>query len=109
MLSKTLIKKNLLLDLNEVRCYGVYGCFPLNGPFTTTTRQINVHPQKPSQIAPHYTLYTNSKFDQPRYISLNDPEAVHRMGINTKGKIFFIAHGYLEAGNIPWVGQRTLH
>ncbi|XP_065362734.1 pancreatic triacylglycerol lipase [Calliphora vicina] len=90
-------------DPNEVKCYGVYGCFPLNGPWTAKTRQINVHPQKPSQIEPHYTLYTSRAFDQPKYIDLNDPEAVQHMGINPKGKIFFFSHGYLEAGNIPWM------
>ena len=58
---------------------------------------------RPSQIEPHYTLYTTRDFNQPKYIDLNDPEAIQNMGINPKGKIFFISHGYLEAGNIPWV------
>ncbi|TMW39307.1 hypothetical protein DOY81_015613 [Sarcophaga bullata] len=58
---------------------------------------------RPSQIEPHYTLYTSRHFNQPKYIDLNDPEGVQNMGINPKGKIFFISHGYLEAGNIPWM------
>lgn len=90
-------------DLNEIKCYGVYGCFPLNGPWTTNTRQINVHPQKPSEIQPHFALYTSRNFDYPLFIDLNDPESVRSMGINPEGKIFFIAHGYLERGDMPWM------
>ncbi|XP_061394239.1 pancreatic triacylglycerol lipase-like [Musca vetustissima] len=90
-------------DLNEVRCYGVYGCFPLNGPWTSTTRQINVHPQKPSQIEPHYTLYTTRAFNDPKFVDLNDPEALRHMNINPEGKLFFISHGYLEGGNVQWM------
>lgn len=90
-----------------MRCYGVYGCFPLNGPWTTETRQINVHPQKPSQIEPHYTLYTKRSMDNPKFIDLNDPEAVTHMGINPAGKIFLVSHGYLENGNIDWVSDKT--
>ncbi|XP_013099645.2 pancreatic triacylglycerol lipase [Stomoxys calcitrans] len=90
-------------DVNEVKCYGVYGCFPLNGPWHTKTRPINAHPQKPSQIEPHFTLYTTRAFDDPKYIDLNDPEAIRYMGINPNGKLYIIAHGYLEAGDIPWM------
>ncbi|XP_054729553.1 pancreatic triacylglycerol lipase [Anastrepha obliqua] len=92
-------------DLNNVRCYGVYGCFPLDGPWTTETRQINVHPQKPSEIEPHYTLYTSRSMKNPKFIDLNDPEAITQMGINPVGKIFFISHGYLENGNIDWMRE----
>ncbi|XP_039961504.1 pancreatic lipase-related protein 2 [Bactrocera neohumeralis] len=92
-------------DGNEVKCYGVYGCFPLNGPWTTETRQINVHPQKPSQIEPHYTLYTKRSMEKPKFIDLNDPEAVAQMGINPAGKIFLVSHGYLENGNIEWMKE----
>lgn len=67
------------------------------------TRQINVHPQKPSQIEPHYTLYTTRAFNDPKFVDLNDPEALRHMKINPEGKLFFISHGYLEGGNVPWV------
>lgn len=90
-------------DINEVKCFGVYGCFPINGPWNTVTRSINVHPQKPSEIEPHFTLHTRRALDQPKYLDLNDPESVQGMGMNPKGKIFLLVHGYLESGEIPWM------
>ncbi|EDW29699.1 GL14903 [Drosophila persimilis] len=90
-------------DINEVKCFGVYGCFPINGPWNTVTRSINVHPQKPSEIEPHFTLYTRRALDQPKYLDLNDPDSVQNMGINRKGKIYLLVHGYLESGEIQWM------
>ncbi|KAH8289122.1 hypothetical protein KR054_000588 [Drosophila jambulina] len=90
-------------DINEVKCFGVYGCFPLNGPWNTVTRSINVHPQKPSEIEPHFTLHTRKQLDQPKYLDLNDPDSVSGMGIDPRGKIFLLVHGYLESGEIPWM------
>ncbi|KAL9882889.1 pancreatic triacylglycerol lipase isoform 2-T3 [Glossina fuscipes fuscipes] len=92
-------------DPNEVKCYGVYGCFPLNGPWTTNTRRINVHPQKPSEIGVRFILHTTKAKDKPKYIDLNEPEALHHMGINPKGRLFFIAHGYLETADIDWMPE----
>ncbi|KAH8245537.1 hypothetical protein KR032_011566 [Drosophila birchii] len=90
-------------DINEVKCFGVYGCFPLNGPWNTVTRSINVHPQKPSEIEPHFTLHKRRQLDQPKYLDLNDPDSVRGMGIDPRGKIFLLVHGYLESGEIPWM------
>ncbi|XP_017022656.1 pancreatic triacylglycerol lipase [Drosophila kikkawai] len=92
-------------DINEVKCFGVYGCFPLNGPWNTVTRSINVHPQKPSEIEPHFTLHTRRQLDQPKYLDLNDPDSVQGMGIDPRGKIFLLVHGYLESGEIPWMSD----
>uniref|UniRef100_A0A1B0FEN7 Lipase domain-containing protein n=1 Tax=Glossina morsitans morsitans TaxID=37546 RepID=A0A1B0FEN7_GLOMM len=92
-------------DSNEVKCYGVYGCFPLNGPWTTNTRRINVHPQKPSEIGVRFILHTTEANDKPKNIDLNEPEALQHMGINPKGKLFFIAHGYLETADIDWMPE----
>ncbi|XP_064555542.1 pancreatic triacylglycerol lipase [Drosophila montana] len=90
-------------DINEVKCFGVYGCFPINGPWNTVTRTINVHPQKPSEIEPHFTLHTRPAMDQAKYIDLNDPDSVQGLGINELGKIYLLVHGYLEFGEIPWM------
>lgn len=86
-----------------MKCFGVYGCFPINGPWNTVTRTISVHPQKPSEIEPHYTLHTRRALDQPKYIDLNDPDSVQSMGINPHGRIYMLVHGYLESGDIPWM------
>ncbi|XP_034480931.1 pancreatic lipase-related protein 2 [Drosophila innubila] len=90
-------------DINEVKCFGVYGCFPINGPWNTVTRTISVHPQKPSEIEPHFTLHTRRTMDQPKYIDLNDPDSVQGLGINKRGRLYLIVHGYLESGDIPWM------
>lgn len=92
-----------LPDINEVKCFGVYGCFPINGPWNTVTRTIGVHPQKPSEIEPHFTLHTRKELDQPLYLDLNDPDSVQGMGVDPHGKIFLLVHGYLESGEIPWM------
>ncbi|XP_067641470.1 pancreatic triacylglycerol lipase isoform X2 [Eurosta solidaginis] len=92
-------------ESSDVKCYGVYGCFPLDGPWQSKTRQFNVHPQKPSIIEPHYTLFTTRNMSRPTFLDLNDPEAVTKMGINPKGKIFFVSHGYLENGNVDWMRE----
>ncbi|KAH8275908.1 hypothetical protein KR026_012470 [Drosophila bipectinata] len=90
-------------DINEVKCFGVYGCFPINGPWNTVTRTIGVHPQKPSEIEPHFTLHTRKELDQPLYLDLNDPDGIQSMGVDPHGKIFLLVHGYLESGEIPWM------
>jgi pancreatic triacylglycerol lipase len=36
-------------------------------------------------------------------IDINDPETILRVGINPKGHIYVIAHGFLESGDRPWV------
>ncbi|XP_023167600.2 pancreatic lipase-related protein 2 [Drosophila hydei] len=97
-------------DINEVKCFGVYGCFPINGPWNTVTRTISVHPQKPSEIEPHFTLYTERSMEHAKYIDLNDPDSVQAMGINALGKLYLVVHGYLESGGIPWMREmgRTL-
>lgn len=92
-------------DVNEVKCYGVYGCFPLTGPFKTELRQINVHPQKPSEIQPHFPVFNSQFIDNPNFIDLNEPDRIHDFGINPNAKLFLIVHGYLEAGDRPWMSE----
>lgn len=43
--------------------------------------------------------------EQPMYIDLNDPDSLHRMGINPHGKIYMLVHGYIESGDIPWLHE----
>ncbi|XP_055383035.1 pancreatic triacylglycerol lipase [Condylostylus longicornis] len=90
-------------ELNEVRCFGIYGCFPLTGPFTTNTRQINVHPQRPSEIQPHFPVFNKENPENPNFVDLKKPTDVTKFGINPYAKFFVIVHGYLEAGNKPWM------
>lgn len=43
----------------------------------------------------------------PKFIDLDDPDSVHDVGINPRGNIYFIAHGYLESGERPWIQNIT--
>ncbi|KAL5277863.1 PNLIP family protein [Megaselia abdita] len=91
------------IDPNEVKCYGVYGCFPINGIWLSGIRQVNVHPQSPAQINPKYYIF-NSKnnFEKTTSIDINDVDSFSFLGINPYGKLFVITHGFLEGFN-PWI------
>lgn len=50
-----------------------------------------------------YPTFTNENRNHPTFIDINDPETILRAGINPRGHIYFIAHGFLESGDRPWV------
>uniref|UniRef100_U5ETF1 Putative pancreatic triacylglycerol lipase n=1 Tax=Corethrella appendiculata TaxID=1370023 RepID=U5ETF1_9DIPT len=90
-------------DSNEVKCYGVYGCFPLSAPWTDERRPIAYHPESPKKLDVQYPVFNRYTRDIPKFIDINDPDYVKRVGINPKGKIYFIVHGYIESGDRPWI------
>ncbi|XP_058127007.1 pancreatic triacylglycerol lipase-like [Anopheles ziemanni] len=89
----------------EVRCYGVYGCFPITYPWVDEKRPVAYHPQSPSQVDVRYPVFVRSNTDHPNFIDINDPAGVRKLGINPKGRIYFITHGYIESGDRPWIQQ----
>lgn len=36
---------------------------------------------------------------------MNDPKQTKNVGINPYGNIYFIAHGYIDSGDRPWVNS----
>lgn len=104
--NKFYIKKT---DVNQPKCYGVYGCFPITGPWTTKNRLNSVYPESPSKLNPHYPVFTKYSRHIPAYLDLNDPEETRNIGINPNGNIYLIAHGYIESGDRPWVQYIKLH
>jgi hypothetical protein len=90
-------------DVSDVKCFGVYGCFPIDGEFITDSRPYNTHPESPQKIGVRYPVFTHTKRTMPAFIDLNDPDQLKTMGINPKGWVYFICHGYVEAGDRPWV------
>lgn len=92
-----------LTDNKDVRCYGVYGCFPLDGPWITKQRPDNYHPMSPDEIKPIFPVFTYRSQNDPQYININDPFGVTEMGINPRGIIYFITHGFLDTGKNLWV------
>ncbi|XP_058063244.1 pancreatic lipase-related protein 2 [Anopheles bellator] len=89
----------------DVRCYGVYGCFPITYPWIDEKRPVAYHPQSPTQVDVRYPVFVKSHTFHPNYIELNEPAKVRRLGIHPKGRIYFITHGYIESGDRPWIQQ----
>lgn len=92
-----------MADPNAPRCYQAYGCFPNEYPWTTEHRPVSYYPQKPSEINTKFLVYTKHNRHLPKYLNLNEPSETKYIGINPNGKIYFIAHGYLDTGDRPWV------
>lgn len=90
-------------DLNKPKCYGVYGCFSNDKPWTTEKRLISLYPESPLKINPRYPVFTKDTRIIPRFLDLNEPRNTRSVGINRNGNIYFVAHGYLESGDRPWV------
>uniref|UniRef100_A0A182UI44 Lipase domain-containing protein n=1 Tax=Anopheles melas TaxID=34690 RepID=A0A182UI44_9DIPT len=89
----------------DVRCYGVYGCFPITPPWIDEKRPVAYHPQSPATVDVRYPVFTKPNTDHPKFIDINDPASVRHLGINPKGRIYFITHGYIESGDRPWIRQ----
>lgn len=62
-------------------------------------------PFSPSILDIKYPTFTDKNRDFPIFIDINDPETIRRVGINPKGHIYIIAHGFLESGDRPWVNK----
>lgn len=54
-------------------------------------------------------MYTRLTSGMPHFLDVTDPEVVSHSKINTDLPIFFISHGYMEAGDRPWVSKLYLH
>ena len=93
----------LLTDANDIACYGVYGCFPITDPWTVETRPVSVYPFSPRKLDVRFPVFHKKVRKIPKFIDINDPDTVHEAGINSRGNIYFIAHGYLESGDRPWI------
>lgn len=93
----------LFSDPNQPRCYGIYGCFSLAYPWTTETRQVAYYPESPSQINVKFPVFTHNNRHIPKYLDINEPEETKYVGINPHGTIYFIAHGYMDSGEKPWL------
>lgn len=96
---------SLIADPDQPRCYGTYGCFPITQPWTTKDRPVSDYPQSPAQINTRFPVYTRHSRMYSIYLDLNKPKDVRFTGINPKGMIYFIAHGYIDSGDRLWVAN----
>lgn len=84
-------------------CYGIYGCFPIDVPWTSEHRPTGVFPEPPHKLNIKFHVYTQHNRWLPKYLDLNRPEEVRFSGINPKGMIYVIAHGYIDNGDKRWI------
>ncbi|XP_058836173.1 pancreatic lipase-related protein 2-like [Topomyia yanbarensis] len=99
------INEEYRADPNNVVCYGVYGCFPITPPWTDERRPIALYPEKPSKINVRFPVFNKHTRTIPKFINLDDPDYLHEVGINPKGRIYFIVHGFLQSGKAKWIEQ----
>ncbi|XP_055615910.1 pancreatic lipase-related protein 2 [Toxorhynchites rutilus septentrionalis] len=97
------INEEYRADPNNVVCYGVYGCFPITPPWTDERRPIALYPETPTKINVQFPVFNKNNRMIPKFINLDDPDYTHKVGINPAGKIYFIAHGFLESGKAKWI------
>lgn len=50
-----------------------------------------------------FPAFTNKNRNSARFIDINDPDTVLKVGINPKASIYVVSHGFLESGDRPWV------
>lgn len=60
-------------------------------------------PFSPSIIDIKFPTFTNNNRNTARFIDINDPETILKVGINPSGSIYVISHGFLESGDRPWI------
>lgn len=62
-------------------------------------------PFSPSIIDVKFPAFTNTNRNFPKFIDINDPETIRKVGMNPKGHIYVISHGFLESGDRLWVKE----
>lgn len=72
-------------DVNDVKCYGVYGCFPITPPFTSESRPISVYPFSPQRLDVHFPVFNHKIRNTPEFIDINDPDSIYNLKLNPKG------------------------
>lgn len=60
-------------------------------------------PESPLTINPRFPVFTKHNRYLPKFIDINRPLEVKSVGINPKGTIYFIVHGYIDTGDKPWI------
>nr|CAH0113682.1 unnamed protein product [Daphnia galeata] len=85
------------------RCYGTFGCYSVNRPWTSSSRPINNFPEAPEIILPAFCLYTRHNRSRCQNLVTGDVKSIQRSGLNSSRRILFIVHGYLEHGNKKWI------
>lgn len=90
-------------DPNEVRCFGSYGCFRIDYPWTSEQRAYSEFPFSPSILDVKFQAFTKNHRKIPRLLDLNDPYTIVEAGVSPQHPIFLVTHGFLESGDALWI------
>lgn len=55
-----------------------------------------------------FPVFNQTTRDRPNFLDLNEPERTKHIGIDPRGPIYMIAHGYIDTGGRPWI-QRMVN
>ncbi|KAG5898143.1 hypothetical protein JTB14_034000 [Gonioctena quinquepunctata] len=95
-------------ESNASKCYGIYGCFQLNAPWTSENRPVSLFPE---DMEPKYLLYTRQNSKSPKPIDISYFEYTLDSNefpdFDPENPIYLITHGYMEGGSIDWIYNIT--
>ncbi|CAH0382132.1 unnamed protein product [Bemisia tabaci] len=89
------------------KCYGEYGCYSINYPWSDILRPVAQFPESPEKVNPKYCLYTRRNADSCELLDHKDPLTMYKSYLVPTHRIYFIAHGFLESGDRPWIKKLT--
>jgi hypothetical protein len=92
----------LVVDMKAL-CYDELGCYSINPPWTDDSRPVSQFPQSPDYIRPQFCLYTRYNPNHCQELKYNESQTVYKSFLVPTHKIYFIAHGFLENGEKPWM------
>ncbi|KAI4461598.1 lipase [Holotrichia oblita] len=91
------------VEMKEEKCYGSYGCYNLNPPWTSDHRPVSMFPEALEKVQPKYPFYNNQHPSKPVYLDLNEPEIAYAANLDAKLPLFIVSHGFTEDGDKEWM------
>ncbi|KAL0277659.1 UNVERIFIED_CONTAM: hypothetical protein PYX00_004877 [Menopon gallinae] len=89
-----------------LKCYGIYGCFPIDYPWVSARRPVSWFPEPPEKVNPKYCLYTRRNIDTCDPLNVEHPELFTSFYV-PNARVYFIAHGFVDTGERPWIKKMT--
>ncbi|XP_049288867.1 pancreatic triacylglycerol lipase-like [Anopheles funestus] len=95
-------------NYNGEGCFGMFGCYPINSPWTSARRPIALFPQSPEELGVRFVFFNSQNRGIPQHLNqyshyLDMPEIINEANINPTKTVYFISHGFLEKGATKWI------
>lgn len=87
------------------KCFGnmtEYGCYSLGEPWTSEARPISLYPEPPEVLDVHYCLYTRRN-RTCQLLEVTETTTISRSSLVPGHRTYFLAHGFIESGDKPWL------